>query len=32
MQLKAKQLLGWEPKVNFLNGSKSLYNYIKNES
>lgn len=29
---KAKQLLGWEPKVNFLNGSKSLYNYIKNES
>jgi nucleoside-diphosphate-sugar epimerase len=30
--LKAKQLLGWEPKVNFLKGSKLLYNYIKNES
>jgi len=26
---KAKKLLNWEPTVNFLKGSKVLYNYIK---
>ena len=26
---KAKKLLNWEPTVNFLEGSKVLYNYIK---
>ena len=26
---KAKKLLNWEPTVNFLEGSKFLYNYIK---